>query len=408
MTHIRKDLIRVLAILFTAIFVTILLTSYALAARDREVYPSNVYVGGIYIGGLTCEEALQKLEQDGPGSWEKQICLSVPGKQTKIELSMQELGLVYDIPATMDEVESLVLDGAGPYPFNHALIRGKRQDIPLALRVESPEAMYRQLKEIKKTVDRPAVNARVLYKEGSLEYRNHEYGYVVDTEETIQRIKEHPILAGQNTIELAIHKISPHVRIEDVKNIKELIAVTAISIPPSDLTEMEKLLDGNNGTVLLPGDHVLLPGEETQSQEIKKLLIQALEPGARMAQIGIRRVNDTSIDMTNTLSNPILISMEIEDAKLFIRLFGCQTEKGKEILTIKEQKIVPYGEKLRPDNSLKNGQQKLIQAGQNGMVTRSYRVVKKNGREVERSLLSEQIVQPKDAVLLAAPDTVLK
>ncbi|HHW61536.1 MAG TPA: hypothetical protein GX404_06490 [Syntrophomonadaceae bacterium] len=416
MPYMRKG-IRVFIVLLLTILLTIFLSSYVLAIQDKSVYPSTISVGGLPIGGLTRQEAVEYLHKAGPDRWANPMILKVPASQTTMERSLDEMGLTYDLDATLDQVERLIQNAEGPYPLNHATIRGKTHNVGVILRIESSQALYSQLNQIKKTIDRPAVNARVLYKQGSLEYRAHENGRIVDIEKTIHSLLHHPWSAQNNTVQIITRSISPAVCIEDIEDIQQLMAVAAVPIdlPPVQVQALQQAVDSIDGMILLSDDKIYFPRDLIKkdsdyfwSQPVLDLLMQIMEESCQMAQLQYQRINHSGFIVSNSLPHPILISLQIEQGQLFVRLFGCQTVAGREVVVIKEQQPIPYNEKIIRDSSLSAYERQLVQKGQNGMVIRTYRIVKQDGRELERSLLVEEVIQPRDAVIHIAPAVVLK
>ncbi|MGX7594186.1 ubiquitin-like domain-containing protein [Planococcus plakortidis] len=69
---------------------------------------------------------------------------------------------------------------------------------------------------------------------------------------------------------------------------------------------------------------------------------------------------------------------------------------------------VKYAVETRKDSSLLKGSEKLVQKGQNGLVKKTYEVVKENGKEVKRELKNEKVVkEPKQQILAVGTKTVV-
>ncbi|MEZ0479602.1 ubiquitin-like domain-containing protein [Planococcus sp. SSTMD024] len=69
---------------------------------------------------------------------------------------------------------------------------------------------------------------------------------------------------------------------------------------------------------------------------------------------------------------------------------------------------VNYAVETRKDSSLLKGSEKLVQKGQNGLVKKTYEVVKENGKEVKRELKKEKVVkEPKQQILAVGTKTVV-
>ncbi|ALS75531.1 hypothetical protein AUC31_10095 [Planococcus rifietoensis] len=69
---------------------------------------------------------------------------------------------------------------------------------------------------------------------------------------------------------------------------------------------------------------------------------------------------------------------------------------------------VKYAVETRKDSSLLKGSEKLVQKGQNGLVKKTYEVVKENGKEVKRELKKEKVVkEPKQQILAVGTKTIV-
>lgn len=63
----------------------------------------------------------------------------------------------------------------------------------------------------------------------------------------------------------------------------------------------------------------------------------------------------------------------------------------KEVATIKEQEN--FTVETKSDSSLLKGREEIVQEGKKGVIAREYEIVKENGKEVSRSLVSEKVVK---------------
>ncbi|TWT02161.1 DUF348 domain-containing protein [Planococcus sp. CPCC 101016] len=69
---------------------------------------------------------------------------------------------------------------------------------------------------------------------------------------------------------------------------------------------------------------------------------------------------------------------------------------------------VKYAVETKKDNSLLKGNEKLVQKGENGVVEKTYEVVKENGKEVKRDLKNEKVVkEPTKQVTAVGTKTVV-
>lgn len=63
----------------------------------------------------------------------------------------------------------------------------------------------------------------------------------------------------------------------------------------------------------------------------------------------------------------------------------------KEAATVEEEE--KFTIETKSDNSLLKGREKVVQAGQKGVIAREYEIIKENGKEVSRTLLAEKTVK---------------
>ncbi|ANU26869.1 G5 and 3D domain-containing protein [Planococcus versutus] len=79
-----------------------------------------------------------------------------------------------------------------------------------------------------------------------------------------------------------------------------------------------------------------------------------------------------------------------------------------EKLTDVVEDSVKYAVETKKDNSLLKGSEKIVQKGQNGLVKKTYEIVKENGKEVKRDLKDEKIVkEPTKQVTAVGTKTVV-
>ncbi|PLT32660.1 hypothetical protein CUU64_17835 [Bacillus sp. V5-8f] len=86
-----------------------------------------------------------------------------------------------------------------------------------------------------------------------------------------------------------------------------------------------------------------------------------------------------------------------EDVKAGIAINVIRVEKVTDVV----EEPVEFEVITKKDSSLVKGKEKLISAGKNGLVSRQYTVVKENGKEINRQLLSETMIERKEDKVVA-------
>lgn len=91
----------------------------------------------------------------------------------------------------------------------------------------------------------------------------------------------------------------------------------------------------------------------------------------------------------NSRSYPIKIVATTSNKKIYISIYGLKEEVEYEVeLVSYTTGSVPYTTVYTNDATLEKGKTKVIQAGSNGAKSVAYRILKLNGVEVSRTLLS--------------------
>lgn len=405
MTDSKKFITRIILLMAVAVILTLWLASLALAKRDSVIYPSNIIVGGVSLAGLGHDEAAELLAEQLPVGHGRQLLLQLPSRQLYIPFS--EVGIAYDIPATLDQIDtSSHQTGIGV--FKHSIARGST--INMAPKINwNRTLMEEQLTELKNTCDQPAINARILHSNDYLEYIGHKTGYAIDKNASLKEIENSLQEGSLGPIPLITSEIHPRVKIEDIKEVKDMlgISVSRINLPIADLKPLLHLL---NGFIIMPADSFSL-------NQIISPQSMAFSDGSLVLVNGtlIRALSQAGLSQSiqppgfaNNLQHPVLITALIDGNNLIIKIFGCQTDEGKEILFITEKEEIPPQMQVKIDKKLSPQQRIVLQEGQNGYINRSYRVVRIKGQETEKTLLSEELTPGRDTIIAVGPGTIKK
>lgn len=410
MADYKKFLARIVLLMAVAVILTLCLVSLALAKRDAVIYPSNILVGGVSLAGLGHDEAAdllvqQLLVQQLPANYGTQLLLQLPSRQVFIPFS--QVSITYDIPGTLAQINgSLNQKGFGV--FKHCIARGNTINIAPKINWDR-SLMEEKLAELKKEFDQPAVNARILYSNDYLEYIGHKTGYAIDIYASLKKINHSLQKGSLGPVSLITTEIHPRVKLEDIKEVKDMlgISMSRINLPIADL---EPLVHDLNGFIIMPADIFSL----NQIISVKSIIFTDSSLTLvndtlhrALTQAGLKYV-DQQAGFINNLQHPVLITALIDGNNLIIKIFGCQTEEGKEILFITEKKEIPPQMQVKVDKKLSPQQRIVIQEGKSGYINRSYRVVRIKGKETEKTLLSEELTPGLDTIITVGPGTIKK
>lgn len=405
MTKTGNKIILVISVIVMAVILTLFIVSLALAKRDSVMYPSNVIVGGVCVADLNKEEAYHSLEKNMESVWGNELKLILPDKSVNIPLN--DLQIKYDYSSTLQKADNLIDDSSGiTGTFRHVLIRGKSQ---LVMPVFSwdKEVIYQKLIEIQHNHDKKAVDARILHNNDFLEYIPHKMGYSINIKSSFDKIVTSLQNGSLGPIELIMTEISPRVKLEDIRAVKDILGVSAGQLEYTAAGEVISTVNNLNGLVLVPGDTFGInhkKGNNIVDNSLNK--IDAIFWDA-CSQSGLS-INKDTMQLSNNLQNPVLITAELEGTKIIIKIFGCQMETGKEIRIINEkEKILPEVH-IQMDTNLSPGERSVKREGKNGVIIRKYRVVTSYGEEIEKELLSEEFYPGVDTIIQVGPGSINK
>lgn len=417
MTTINKIIAKVISLVVLAACITILFTSISLARRDEAIYPSNTEVGGIAIANLNHTQAYEKLKAEMGRKWGNKLQLKIDNNAI-YAIPLSELKITYNLEESLEKADQNI-NRSSALSLNHSLIRGSKMNIAPVIKIADESLLYNKLAELKKKLDIPATDARVLYTQGYLEYVEHKNGKAIDLEVSLVNIKAALAKGSLGPVHLVTKNLYPQVRIEDIKSITDLIGVNIISLPAGqNEAGLKDLLACLNGTIVMPdgqfswqkiiskkADQAEL--NQTSAAQYLPIVTEGIVNTCRSAQLQMISSEPGGLIFVNSLGKPIMLSLLLQENSLEIKIFGCQTEAGKEISLIKEQSIISPEDTVEVDPTLKSGEKNVI-AGQAGRIVRTYRIVKINGTRTEKKLLSEEVIPPVNTIIRVSPDTIMK
>ena len=102
----------------------------------------------------------------------------------------------------------------------------------------------------------------------------------------------------------------------------------------------------------------------------------------------------------NNRSYPIKIVAATSNKRLTISVFGLKEDVEYEVeLVSYKTGTIPYSTVYTTDSSLGKGKTKVVQSGSNGATSVAYKILKLNGKEVSRTLLSKDRYSPHNQII---------
>ena len=250
----------------------------------------------------------------------------------------------------------------------------------------------------------------------------------------------------QDTYTIPLKTLYPNVTTNEIgrEAFPDLLATYSTSYASSNAnrsTNIALAASKINGTVLMPGEEFSFNGtvgKRTASAGFKTATVYSngqvtTDYGGGICQVSstlynsvlranleiTNRVNHTftvgyvpiGLDATvswgspdfkfkNNRSYPIKIVATTSNKRLTISVFGLKEDVEYEVeLVSYKTGTIPYSTVYTTDSSLGKGKTKVVQSGSNGATSVAYKILKLNGKEVSRTLLSKDRYSPHNQII---------
>ena len=102
----------------------------------------------------------------------------------------------------------------------------------------------------------------------------------------------------------------------------------------------------------------------------------------------------------NSRTYPVKIVASAKNGVISISLKGIKEEKEYDIeITSTTLSTTPYKTTYQDNNEMKEGKEKVVQVGHNGMKSKAYKIVKYKGKTISKTLLSSDTYQPMNRII---------
>lgn len=249
----RRYLITGILILLIFISLTILFTSRVLAYKDQDKVPPGVSVCGVEIGQLSKEEAVFRLKTSLPDRGGKH--LEFVTQEESIRLPCEKYGIDYDYEGIVSHAIYGNQEGIKAFTY-HTWMRGGKLELSPKM-LWNADVLPEILWEVKQQVNRPSQDARVVFKDDTLEYIPQKNGYTVEEKGTLANLREALDQGRLKGIKIEVKIELPRVKMEDIKTVKDLLGVHVTSFNPQEknrTANLEKARKTVDGTLVWPGE----------------------------------------------------------------------------------------------------------------------------------------------------------
>lgn len=410
------------------------------------VIPQGIHIGGLDVSGMTVQQAKDTINQAIVERRGYLISLNLG--HTTLKVTTGDLGLYWANEDIAEQAAAFATSGnvVQRYKLKKALEKGV---LNLDIEYGVDEETARSLIEGKcvDICDRDPIEPQIHVENGSLVTVEGELGYTLDTEKSLNDVKEylsHTWTSGAGSLTLAYTTKEPVHKTEELASIQDDLGHASTdysSSSSSRRTNIENAVSKIDGMILYPGEtfstlNTITPFDEENGYQLANsyangtviesfgggicqvsttlylavlrselevtertnhsMLVTYVKPSMDAA---IAESSDIDFKFTNTTDNPVYIHMAAQGGQLEAAIYGTEyrdeshsVEYISETLSTTEAGVTVKA----TDDPV--GTVKLVQSAHQGCEAQLYKVVKENGQEVSRDVINTSSYRMTNAV----------
>ncbi len=418
-------------------------------AADTKL-PEGVQVEGESLAGLTLQEAMEKIQERVDGMAGQLVILDVQGE--KAGTTAGELGFHW---SNSEEIQAVI----GQYEEANLVkrymmatdLKTSPVELPLEISVEE-EAVQSFVEENSKDAVSVGQNASIVRENGTFQITPEVKGIEVDLEATAAQLNQALAegLEREVTVKAVVKESQPEITAADLETIQDVLGTFSTDFSSSGAARSTNLSVGAgkiNGHVLMPGETLsgyecLQPftaanGYKSAAAYENGQVVDSIGGGvcqiattlynaALLAEIEITQRQNHSmsvgyvkpsrdaaiagtykdIKVTNNYDTPIYVEGYTEGRTLTFTIYGKETRPAnREIEFISETLGVvnPGAPKEVVNGAMAPGSRRQVQSAHRGIRSRLWKVVRVDGTEVERTILSTDTYNASPAIVQVGP-----
>jgi len=437
----RKTFVVILAGLVLVLFSAGLISGVVL--RYERIYP-GVRMAGMDLGGLSKSEAQARLATMSAEFGNKTIRLNTGTRSYPVIL--RDIGVSVNVTDSVARAYFVGRHGDLFERLSDILACWKRGlDLPLVYAFDKG-VLLKRLEKIAVELDREAVDAQVLYRDGVVRIRPDTPGCRLEKEASASSIIQ-AVNTGRDEVALRVKTLRPSITAADLRGVDGLLASYSTPTAGSARSRLHNLrlaCKAIDGCLVKPGEvfsynsrvgprlpkkgfmfaPVFVEGEVRQGpgggvcQVSTTLYNAALLAGLKIRQRSHHSMpvhyvppgRDATVEygridlkFENATGAPVYISAEVVSGRVVVNLFGKKTGNRQVEIETRGYSVIPYRVIERLDDGLAPGERVERKAGRVGYRVKVYRVVKQAGIVIDRELVSNDYYAPSDRVVAVGP-----
>jgi len=406
----------------------------------------GVTVNGIPVGGLTPAQAARKLENTLPGPDKIKLRFSDAGTGKTATIALPEINGKYDFPAATEEMAKYCKKGLD-FSQLISVLRLRAAPAELALKITYDDEQLKQnIKLIGETWKEQPQNALVKISDQKVLVVPETNGYRLDFENTWKKTRL-ALARGVFNIDASGQILKPEITVSGLKGIDTLLAEFTTAYDGSAENRAHNIAlacAAVNGSVLKPGEifslNRRLGPRLANTGYLKAPVITnnrlALDFGGGICQVATTLYNaalladlevierfphsqpvnyvppgrDATISgdhldlkFANNTAAPVYIAGRADAATFTVRIFGGDKNNRRTVRIKSEKQLIAPKVIVMRDDTLQEGETRVINPGKAGYQVKVYREVLKEGRVVSKTLISEDYYRPMNKIIHVGP-----
>ena len=428
------------------LLVSISLSSAAVKFYYRDTILPGISVQSIEIGGLKYEEAVEKLKQALPWPAPESLLMLVDPAGQPTNIRYRDIQYQADYGTTVKkalEYSEQASSWNNLFILLNTINHGR--DLPL-IKSFDEAAFNRVLQRLAERYYQTPRNAQLVLSGDSVTIIQDIKGRALDNAATIKQLVDLPI--KEHRVNLQFKTLEPKISTSDYQGINSRLAIfvtqfdtnnharthnirlasqliNSMVLKPKEVFSLNKALGPRNqqngylqapviinnklvpdygggvcqvGTTLY--NAVLLAGLTVVERVPHSLPVPYAPPGKDATLAG----DIIDFKFLNSTNFPILISSQIQHGKVLVSIFGHREGASSRLIKIETERVVNKAsrEYIEQEN-LSPGQVLVQRPGRDGYRLKTYEITLENGREVQRQLISENVVEPESEIIAVGP-----
>lgn len=409
---------------------------------NTDLFYEGIMVDGVDISLMTREEALNIIRQKNEDRLDERN-MRIYGDNKEYNINLRELGYYFDYDKAIEEAYAIGREGNIINRIKE-IISIKKTGTAISLETDYDRSKINPIvKNIAEEINLDMVDAEFSFNNGNISVTEDVVGKKVNEEELIELINKN--IEELKPIEIPIEKIMPNRTKAELSRVNGIIGEFSTSFKGSSKERIENIRLSSKALskgIIMPGETVSfneLTGPRSKGagyQEANVIIKGEFVPdtGGGVCQTSTTLYNAlVRADLTivqrshhsipikyvpigqdaavaygvldlkfrNDFDFPIYIDSKIIGDRVHIYIYGDKNAKNYSVSLESETiETIPPKEEIVVDKSLDPGTKKVVQEGRAGYKVNTYKSIIKNGKVVEKTLITKDFYKPRDYVLL--------